>query len=261
MTTLAVDAPMQKVQGFLGSIPIVANDIVYEGAMVGENGAGYGRPLTAGDKFVGHCITKVDNTLSGPLAKAGAAGDLNIRLMVGRYRLIVALAGYITDVGQPVYASDDATLTFDAAGNSFVGIVTRYVSSTQLEVEFMPGEKDEWGNANRVKKTDDANAAATESGYVIYLGVDGKTITLPATSVGLEYIVVNWAPAGTAGIAVDFQAADKNLGGCGVSAGGDGYKLTNTKATAKRGDFMHFAADGTHGYYIKAYRGTWAQES
>ncbi len=140
MTTLAVDAPMIKVEGILGSVPIIANDIVYEGAMVGDNASGYGRPLVAGDKFLGHAISRCDNTITGPNQVAGAAGDMNITLLSSRYRLIVALAGAITSVGRGVYASDDATLTFTASGNSFVGVVTRYVSSTKLEVEFRPGE-------------------------------------------------------------------------------------------------------------------------
>src|SRR3989304_3814229 len=115
MATLAVDAPMTKVEGFLGSVPIIANDIVYEGAMVGDNGSGYGRPLVAGDKFLGHSISKVDNTATGLTGAAGAAGDLNISLASGRYKLIVALVGLIADVGQPVYASDDSVLTFVGA--------------------------------------------------------------------------------------------------------------------------------------------------
>jgi hypothetical protein len=259
MTTLAVDAPMQKVQGFLGSIPIVANDIVYEGAMVGENGAGYGRPLTAGDKFVGHCITKVDNTLSGPLAKAGAAGDLNIRLMVGRYRLIVALVGVITDVGRPVYASDDATLTFVAPANSFVGVVTRYVSATQMEVEFRPGEEDEFGaNPNRVTKSADYTVLATDNGKIIYVDTDTKIITMLATVAGFTVTIVNAAPAGTALIEVDVDNADKLLGGCGIAAANDGVKISNTKATAKRGDFIKLVGDGTNGWNIVDKRGTWA---
>ncbi len=61
MTTLAADSPQVLVGGGMGSIPIIASDIVYEGAMVGDNAAGYGRPLVAGDKFVGHSITNVVN--------------------------------------------------------------------------------------------------------------------------------------------------------------------------------------------------------
>ena len=93
MTTLAANRPLTQVLGHIGGIGIIATDIVYEGAMVGENAAGYGRPLVAGDKFVGHAMEKIDNA-------SGAAGDLNIPHLTGRYRLDLALVGLITDVGQ-----------------------------------------------------------------------------------------------------------------------------------------------------------------
>jgi hypothetical protein len=268
MTTLAVDAPITQVEGFLGSIPIIADDIVYEGAMVGENGSGYGRPLVAGDKFVGHALSRCDNTLSGPLAKAGAAGDLNIALKTGRYKLIVALVGLITDVGQPVYASDDATLTFIGAGasgaNSYVGVVTRYVSATHMEVEFRPGEVDEFGNnLNRVLKTDDYTTLLADSGKVIYLGTDTKTISLVAIATGLsgyEVTIVNCGGDGVALIHVDPNGTEVMSGGCGIAAGGAGKKFSNIKATAKRGDFLKLAGNAT-GWNVIASRGIWAVES
>ena len=72
---------------------------------------------------------------------------------------------------------------------------------------------------------------------------------------------MNMAADGAALVEVDFQAADKNIGGLGIAAGGDGKKLSNTKATARKGDFIKFVADGTDGYRIAAIRGTWAQEA
>ena len=255
MTTLAADAAVVDVLGARNSVPIIAADIVYEGAMVGDNAAGYGRPLTAGDKFRGHAVEKVDNA-------AGAAGDKNITLRSGRYKLEVALVGLITDVGQPVYASDDATLTFSAPSNSYVGVISRYVSATKMEVEFRPGEVDEFGaDQNRVLKTDDYTTLAADNGRIIYLGTDAKTITLIATVAGYKVTVVNIAGDGVSEIAVDFNAGDLNMGGCGLAAGGDGKKLTNTKATARRGDYLTFIGDGTAGWNLVAKRGTWAQES
>ena len=254
MTTLAANSPVVKVVGERNSIPIIAADIVYEGAMVGDNAAGYGRPLVAGDKFVGHAVDKVDNT-------SGAAGALNIQLRSGRYRLVVALVGLITDVGQPVYASDDAVYTFAAGdGNSYVGVITRYVSATKMEVEFRPGEEDEFGSRVRVTKTDDYTTLITDVGKVIYLSTDTKTITLLATVAGAEFIIVNQAAAAAALIHVDPNAADLFLGGCDVAANADGHKMSNTKATQKRGDYLHVLSDGSTGYTIVGIRGTWAAE-
>ena len=253
MTTLAADSPMVQVLGKENAIGIIAADIVYEGAMVGDNAAGYGRPLSAGDKFLGHNMFKVDNT-------TGAAGAKNLTLKTGRYRHVVDLVGVITDVGQPVYASDDAVVTFSAAGNSYVGVITRYVSATQMEVEFRPGEEDEWGNRTRVAKTDDYTTLITDAGKVIYLGVDTKTITLLATVAGSRFTIVNPAAFGTVEIHVDPNAADLFLGGCEVAANADGDKMSNTKATQQRNDFIDVISDGATGYTVLGIRGTWAAE-
>ena len=134
MTTLAVDSPLTVVTGDFNSIGSVAADIVFEGAMVGENASGYGRPLVAGDLFVGHSLVQVDNS-------DGAAGEKEIRLRTGRYRGVATITGVlITDVGKEVYASDDDTLTLSSPGNSRVGIIIRYDSSNTAIVEFQTNE-------------------------------------------------------------------------------------------------------------------------
>lgn len=134
MTTLAVDSPLTIVTGDFNSIGIIASDIVYEGAMVGENYSGYGRPLVAGDLFLGHSLVQVDNS-------DGAAGDKEIRLRTGRYRGKCTISGVlITDVGKQVYASDDDTYTLSGTGNSRVGVVIRYDSSNTAIVEFQTNE-------------------------------------------------------------------------------------------------------------------------
>lgn len=134
MTTLAVDSPLTIVTGDFNAIGIIADDIVFEGAMVGENASGYGRPLVAGDLFVGHSLEQVINT-------GGLAGVQNIRLRTGRYRGKVMISGVlITDVGKEVYASDDDTYTLSSYGNSRVGVVIRYDTTNTAIVEFQTNE-------------------------------------------------------------------------------------------------------------------------
>ncbi len=254
MTTLAANSPLTHVVGEHGSIPCINADIVYEGAMVGiVKATGYGRPLTAGDVFGGHAIDKVDNS-------SGSAGDKDIRVLTGRYRLEVALAGKITDVGRPVYASDDATYTFAAPSNSYVGVVTRYVSTTKMEVEFRPGEVDEFGGtAPRETKSDNYTVDALDSGKIIYVDTDAKTITLPATDAGLTVTFVNAGSYGTVALTISPNAVDKIMGNDITAA--DDKDLINTKATAQRGDFVTLVGDGADGWFITAQRGTWAREA
>jgi len=262
MTTLAADSPQVEVLGQHNSVPIIADDIVYEGAMVGDNAAGYGRPLVAGDKFLGHAVEKVDNA-------SGAAGAKNIRLRGGRYRLVVPLVGLITDVGQPVYASDDSVLTFKGAGastgNSYVGVISRYVSATKMEVEFRPSEVDEFGpnTINRILKSAGYTALLADSGKVIYVDTDAVVIAMSAIATllsGFEVTIVNIAGFGVALVEVDPNGSEVISGGCGLGAGAGGKKFSNTKATAQRGDFIKLAGNAT-GWTVTSLRGTWAIET
>ena len=122
MTTLAVSKPRTYEIGDRNHAPVVASDILYEGAAIGDNGSGYARPLNAGDPFLGFAVEDADNS-------AGAAGAINVWLRTeGRIQL--AISGLaITDVGKQVYASDDDTFTLTATSNSRIGRVLRWVSS------------------------------------------------------------------------------------------------------------------------------------
>lgn len=119
MTTLAVDKPRAYELGEFNSFPVIASDIIFEGAVVGDNGSGYARPLAAGDPFLGFAIEKVDNS-------TGAAGDKRVRVHdEGKIRLPIASLA-IGDRGKPVYASDDDTFTLTPSTNTYVGSVVRW---------------------------------------------------------------------------------------------------------------------------------------
>ncbi len=164
-------------------------------------------------------------------------------------------SGAATQIGGDAQASDDVLLgnavVDAAAADEFV-----YVAINKFDPRIPT-----FAGAARITKAASANAAAAESGVCYDVTADAAVITLPATAVGLEFTVMNMAADAAALVEVDFQAADKNLGGLGITAGGDGKKLSNTKATAKKGDFITFVADGVDGYRIKAIRGTWSQEA
>ena len=48
MTTLAANDVRSYEQGDMNDLPVIASDIIYEGAAVGDNGANAHRPLAAG---------------------------------------------------------------------------------------------------------------------------------------------------------------------------------------------------------------------
>lgn len=134
MTTLA--ANKGRVYEFnednlLDDVPIVASDTVYEGAAVGEDtSTGNGRPLVAGDNFMGFAAAKTDN-------ESGSAGDKVIRVRKkGNVKLDVTGVTDASSYGATVYASDDDTFTLTVGSNSPIGKVGRHVSGSTVMVRF-----------------------------------------------------------------------------------------------------------------------------
>ncbi len=122
MTTLAQDTQRSFELGTINELPVIAGDIIYEGAAVGLDSNGYARPLVAGDTFVGFAETQADNS-------TGAAGDTHVRVRTqGSVELAISTL-VITDIGGDIYASDDDTFTKTATANSFIGRVSRFVSA------------------------------------------------------------------------------------------------------------------------------------
>ena len=116
--------------GDFNEFPVLTNVKCYEGALASiQASSGYARPCTAGDLAAGFVLEPADNT-------GGASGAIRVRVREwGKVQL--AIAGLaITDIDKPVYASDDGTFTLTATGNTFVGIVSRFVSSGVGVVEF-----------------------------------------------------------------------------------------------------------------------------
>jgi hypothetical protein len=256
MTTLAANKPRAFETGQRNSIPAIAADIIYEGAAVGAVAStGHGRPLAAGDLFVGFAEAKADNSI-------GAAADINIRLIeAGKVQLTVAGA-VITDIGQPVYATDDDTFVFSPVGGVFIGFVHRFVSSGVVIVRFdAPAFRDPWANYT-VRETISADKTldAKDTGKLFWVSADAKIITLPPIATGLDgFAVVNGGAYGTVAVNISPAAADMILGP--DITGADNKDLINAKATAKRGDFVILGGNDADGYAVQALRGTWAREA
>ena len=133
MTTLAADKPRSYAPGVAPEIqeyPVIASDIIYEGAAVGENASGFMRPLPAADVFVGFAVEKVDNS-------AGAAGAKTVKVRTrGRVQLPVGSLAITDNDLVKVYASDDDTSVKTATGNSLIGYCSRFISTGVGEVFF-----------------------------------------------------------------------------------------------------------------------------
>lgn len=256
MTTLAANKPRTAEIGDVNEFPVIAADIIYEGAAVGiVVGTGNARPLAATDIFVGFAEAKADNS-------AGAAAAINVRVKKrGMVQLSVSGA-VITDVGQPVYATDDDTFVFSPVSSVFIGIVHRFVSSAVVIVQYdVDNFVDPYGDRT-VRETISINKTldAQDSGKVFFVDTDATVTTLPAIADGLGGVkIVNIGAFGTVAVNLSPAALDMVLGP--DITGLDNKDLINTKATAKRGDYVVLDLGDADGYVVTEMVGTWAREA
>lgn len=109
--------------------PVLTGITIYKGAIVALTAAGYLHPNTgaAGETIVG---------ISDEYIAAGAAasGTYQCRVLSEGHFLLTASSMTQANVGQPVFAADDKTVTLTSAAGLPVGIVSEYVSATSVWV-------------------------------------------------------------------------------------------------------------------------------
>lgn len=254
MTTLAKDSYRIKVIGDVNEIPVIAADIIYEGAAVGiVKASGHARPLTSADKFAGFVEAKADNS-------AGAAAAINVRVVARGVVKLSVSGAVITDVGQPVYATDDDTFVFLPTGGVYIGKVIRFVSSGVVEVEFDAiSGIDPYGDNIRETVSDNKTLDAEDSGKVFFVDTDAKVITLPAVEGIRGVTIVNIGAYGAVLVKVSPNAADM-IEGPDITAA-DNKGVLNTKATAQRGDYIVLEQGDANGWTITEKKGIWAREA
>ena len=255
-TTLAANKARAFEGGNRNELLVIASDIIYEGAAVGVvKASGHARPLVAGDQFAGFAEAQADNS-------AGAAAAIKVRVIKsGEIRLAVTGA-VITDINQPVYASDDDTFSFSPVGGTFIGFVKRFESAGVVVVDFDAGcYMDPHGEfAVREVKSANYTLDAEDSGKLICVDTDAFTLTLPAIATGLSGVrIMNIGAYGAVAVTISPAAADMILGP--DITGADDKDLINTKATAQRGDYVDLDFGDADGYVVSAIRGTWARQA
>jgi hypothetical protein len=181
----------------------------------------------------------------------------------GKIKLSVTGA-VITDVGQPVYATDDDTFAFTPVGGSFIGYVHEFVSSGVVIVRFDASAfRDPWHRftvreALSTTKTFDAEDCGKL--FCVDSGADDAALTLPAIATGLSGLTILAVSGfGTTKVKISPNAADMILGP--DITGADDKDLILTKATQRRGDFVTLIAGDADGYMVTELRGTWAREA
>ena len=253
MTTLAVDTPRDYELGDRNEYPVIAADIIYEGAAVGlVTASGHARPLTSADKFVGFAEDRADNS-------AGAAAAINVRT-IKRGAVKLAISGaVITDVNHPVYATDDNAFVFTKASAVFIGFVRRFVSSGYAIVEFdVDNFVDPHEGLVAETLSDNKTLDAEDTGKLFQMDTDAKAITLLAVE-GIACRIANVGAYGTVIITVSPNASDL-IKAADITAADD-KDIVNTKATANRGDYIDIEYADATGWMVTAMKGTWARET
>lgn len=252
MTTLAADALRTFEIGSVAEYPVIAADIIYSHAAVGlVDASGHARPLVGGDRFLGFAEKRADNS-------AGAAAARNVRTAESGKIVLPVAGAVITDIGQPVYASDDDTFSFNPVGGSFVGFVKRFISAGVVLVAFDAlNFRDPYGSTGVRELVSGAKTLDIEdNGKVFFVDTDAVVITLPAVATPVNCKIVNIGAFGTVKLSISPQAADKVQGP--DLPGTDNTDHTNTKATARRGDFVALVTGDANGPIVSEQRGIWA---
>ena len=257
MTTLAANTPRAYELGDRNAFPVIGSDIIFEGAAVGlVAGTGHARPLASGDRFAGFAEAKADNS-------AGAAAAINVRTIANGLIELAVTGAVITDVGQPVYATDDNAFSM-VSGGIFIGRVHRFVSTGVAVVAFEASlTTDPYGVTGQsvtetvaINKTLDAG----DTGTTQIITADATVTTLPAIADGLSGVkIVNGGAFGTIAVTISPNAADMIMGP-GIT-GADNKDLINTKATARRGDYVVLEGGDADGYVVTEMVGIWAREA
>lgn len=138
-TVLAADKAIEYTQGEELGYPVINADIIYGGAFVSVNAAGYAVPGadTAGQIFVGVAVERKDNS-------SGAAGALTVNVKRrGLFKATLGTAITQANVGDNVFLVDDQTV--DLAGNCtndiFCGIIAGYIDTTHAWIDIEPAVK------------------------------------------------------------------------------------------------------------------------
>ncbi len=128
MTVLAADAQRtfaasQETREY----PVGAAETIYKGAFVGVDPAGYAKAFEPGDVLVGVAYGQQNNS-------AGAAAALDVRVFTqGDLQFTLASAA-LTDIGKPVFATDDNTIALTGHPDAYVGRILHYVTTNTVLV-------------------------------------------------------------------------------------------------------------------------------
>lgn len=183
MTVLAADLGITYKEGVEASFPVVASDIIYGGALVSVNAAGYAKPAgdTAGDIFQGVATEQVDNS-------SGSAGAKYVTLKRrGLFLFKAASAVSQANVGDNFFIADDnnVDVTGNVSNNIFCGVCQAVEGTTHVWIDIEPAIK-QADVATHIADTSAAHAASA-----ISFADSGNKTTADEVDAALDEIYVH----------------------------------------------------------------------
>lgn len=133
--SVAANQLIKRQEGCRRSLPVEESTHIYQGTMVFINANGYADDDTATgvNGFAGIAIGEADNS-------GGADGAKNAEFWAdGDFELVGAGTFSQADIGSPVYADDNFTISLSIGATSVpIGRVVGFVSTTKLIVRIKP---------------------------------------------------------------------------------------------------------------------------
>lgn len=188
------------------------------------------------------------------------ATEVAVRLLSSPGTFEITAAGAIA-AGAPIFGAADGKVSATPNGAA-IGLAIEAATADGDQIEAILFNNSEFPLfAGKTFETVSANKTldVQDSGKVMLVDTDAVVITLPATSAGLDFIIMNGAADAAALISISPNANDKIMGP--DIAGTDNKDQQNTKTTAKTGDYERVIGGHADGYCITEQRGTWAEES
>ena len=174
-------------------------------------------------------------------------------------------SGPVFAAGDPVYYDRIAELAVPApgaGGGVLLGTCLQAAGASDATVRVQLNQPATAALVDRLWEAVDIDSAsktldAEDVGKVLNVSGDAtNVVTLPATAAGVQFVIR--AAVDGLRVAVSPNASDKIMGP--NVAGTDNKDWILTAATARAGDYVHLAADGSAGWFILAQRGVWVSE-
>lgn len=182
MTALAQNADRRIAGGDFACLPSEVSANPYQGSLLSFAADGYVHELVAGEVFAGVCARQI------PTAEVAAAdGGRTIDAITGEFLMEMALSGVGQDDAQhrrPVFASDDATLTFTASNNTPIGHVVG-VAATDVAIIAAKTNRAPSKSVGVVTLAATGNETITTAmlnRLILVPNTGAKTLTLPAAA-------------------------------------------------------------------------------